>query len=121
MSNFRNILLGLLSEGVEKLDDPENELRLYIDNNSNLYKQQYIPIVKNYKKKIENGSFDKQAAIKGMRNLVDNGAKEYAKEMYKNVEYAKELFPGKVRDAVSKELAVDVEERIKNGEYDNLK
>lgn len=56
------------------------ELELYIMNDYQLYKSQLEPIEKNYKRKIKKGTFNKEKAVLGYLNLVDNGARKYNKE-----------------------------------------
>ncbi len=58
----------------------QDELKLYIDNDSGLYHQQTQPIIKNLQKKLAKGVFDKSKSEKLWMYLVENGAKKYAKE-----------------------------------------
>ena len=72
-------LANVLVEGVDK--DAARELELYIDNDGQLYNQQYLPILKNLSKKSAKGKYDKKLAVKLWMYLVDAGAKKYHKEM----------------------------------------
>lgn len=56
------------------------ELRLFIDNDGDLYRQQYQPIIKNLVTKQARGVYDKDKAIKLWLYLVESGAKKYVKE-----------------------------------------
>lgn len=56
------------------------ELLLYIENDGDLYRQQYLPIDANLKRKIKRGVFDKALAVKLFMYLADNGAKKYVRE-----------------------------------------
>ena len=83
----------------ENWKDEASELKLFIDNDAQLYKQRLIPIVKNIQKKMKSGKYDHKKAPKLWKYLVDDGAKKYAKE-----------FPGvkfdrKVKDHVAQEFA----------------
>ena len=83
----------------ENWKDEARELKLYIDNDGDLYKQRLIPIVKNIQRKMKSGKYDHNKAPKLWKYLVDDGAKKYAKE-----------FPGvkfdrKVKDHVAQEFA----------------
>lgn len=60
--------------------DAATELLLYIENDGDLYRQRFIPIVKNLQKKLDKGTFDSDKAIKFWMSLIDAGAKKYAKE-----------------------------------------
>lgn len=63
------------------LRGPEaEELRLYIDNEADLYGQ-YMAIRKNLCKKRKRGVYDNAKAPKLFMYLVDRGAKKYACEM----------------------------------------
>ena len=53
------------------------ELHLFIDNDYQLYKQQYLPILKMLTKRKLNGSYDSEKAIKAFENLAYTGAKKY--------------------------------------------
>ena len=57
-----------------------DELLQYITNDEQLYRQQASSIIKNMKRKIKAGKFDKNLAVKGFFYLADSGAKKYAKE-----------------------------------------
>jgi len=56
------------------------ELHLFIDNDGDLYRQQYQPILKNLATKQAKGVYDKGKAIKLWMYLVENGAKKYVRE-----------------------------------------
>lgn len=56
------------------------ELALFIENDGTLYRQQYVPIALNYARKMVKGNFNKEMAIKGIINLVENGRKKYSRE-----------------------------------------
>lgn len=53
------------------------ELRQFIDNDANLYRQQYTPIVKNLALKKAKGIYVHAKAVKLFRQLVDNADKMY--------------------------------------------
>jgi hypothetical protein len=57
-----------------------HELHLFIDNDGDLYRQQYQPILKNLVTKQAKGVYDKDKAIKLWLYLVESGAKKYVKE-----------------------------------------
>ena len=84
---------------LESIRDEVIELKLYIENDSDLYRQKIVPIVKNIQRKMKSGKYDHKKAPKLWKYLVDDGAKKYAKE-----------FPGvkfdrKVKDHVAQEFA----------------
>jgi hypothetical protein len=79
-----------------------NDLRMYIDNDRQLYRQQTTSIIKNVQRKLKSGKYDHTKAPKLWSYLVDNGVKKYIKEFGGN---AKDLFPKDVRQSVAIELA----------------
>ena len=101
-------------EKINEGDIESRELKLYIDNDSQLYNSRFMPIMKNLSKKMKKGKFDKKLAIKGFMYLVDDGAKKYVKDYGGN---AKEMFSKKDRIAVASDLADEFEDAYKNKEY----
>lgn len=80
------------------------ELWLYIDNDGDLYRQQYQPIIKNLVAKKARGTYDHTLAAKLFGYLVESGAKKYTKEYDSRDSKWNDIFPKKVRDAVAEEL-----------------
>ena len=58
-------------------ENESRELHLFIDNNYQLYQQQYLPILKMLTRCKRNGSYDSEKAIKAFENLAYTGAKKY--------------------------------------------
>ena len=100
-------------EGVNEGPKETRELKMYIDNDSQLYNQRYMPIIKNLSKKMKKGKFDKKLAIKGFMYLVDAGAKKYIRDYGGSGVFTKR---DKLR--VAAEFAGEFEEIYKNKEYD---
>ena len=105
-------LKDLLAEG---LSDEARELKLYIDNDSGLYKQRYIPILKNLSNKKKRNKFSKSLAVKAFMYLVDDGAKRYTREYGGN---PKDIFPKSKRTELAKEYVDEFESIFKNKEHD---
>ena len=82
------------------------ELKLFIDNDSQLYKQRLIPIVKNIQKKMKSGKYDHKKAPKLWKYLVDDGAKKYQKE-FPGVKFSRQE-----KDAVAQEFADEYKDEI---------
>lgn len=75
----RQILEGKsIDEAVDKI--AATELRLYIENDSNIYRQRIQPIIKNLGQKMKRGSFDEKLAVKAFMYAVEDGQKAYNKE-----------------------------------------
>jgi hypothetical protein len=64
----------------DKMGPEARELKNTMDSTEEGYKQQYIPILKNLSKKMKNGTFDEEKAVKLMMYYVSNGAKRYEKD-----------------------------------------
>lgn len=47
------------------------EIEMYIDNNGNLYRQQFLPIIKNIQRKIKSGKYDHALAPKLWGYLIE--------------------------------------------------
>ena len=59
-----------------------DELKLWFDNDGQMYKSRYIPFLKNYARKKKRGIYEKELAIKGIKNnLVNDIIKAYSKDM----------------------------------------
>ena len=80
--------------------------KMFIDNDSMLYKQRLIPIVKNIQKKMKSGKYDHKKAPKLWMNLVNDGAKKYAKE-FPSVKFNKQE-----KEAVAQEFADEYKDEI---------
>lgn len=94
--------------------DMADELKLYIDNDSKLYNQMFIPAVKNLVNKMASGKYDHAQATKLFNYLATEGANRYKKEhgtadMQINVA---------TRMAAAKQLADDFHTEAKLGNYD---
>jgi len=108
--NKSDLQEGLLKEGSIE----QRELKLYIDNDGQLYNSRYMPIIKNLSKKMKKGKFDKRLAAKGFMYLVDDGVKKYIRDFGGS----KGMFSKKDKIEVAKEFADEFEEIYKNKEYD---
>lgn len=71
---FNNPPSGPADEGAAR------ELELYIDNDRDLYRQQFVPIVKNLMLKRRKGVYDREKAVKLFMYLMESGAKKYVRE-----------------------------------------
>jgi len=99
MKNFKTFI-----EAVDK--DMVIELKLYIDNDADLYRQRLVPIVKNIQKKMKSGKNDHKKVPKLWKYLVDDGAKKYQKE-FPGVKFSRQE-----KDAVAQEFADEYKDEI---------
>ncbi len=94
------------------------ELRLFIDNDGDLYRQQTTSIHKNLVTKMARGIYNHAGAVKLFGYLCESGAKKYAREFAHESEWHK-IFSVATRKAVAEELATHFEEEARLGNYDN--
>lgn len=98
------------------LSGDAEELRLFIDNDADLYRQQFTPMVRNLMTKIGQGRYDRTLAVQLFMYLVDAGAKKYAAE---NGGTWNLLFPKKVREQVATAMRDTFETEAGYGNYNN--
>ncbi|MBC8428277.1 hypothetical protein H8D04_00195 [bacterium] len=118
-SQLRQIIkeeIQLLTE--RSLSGEMEELKIYIDNDSQLYNSRYIPILKNLSKKKLNGKYNKSLAAKGFIYLVNDGANKYVKDFGGN---ARDIFPKRQRIMLAKDYVDEFEQQFKNQEHDFMK
>ena len=87
----------------------ETELKLYIQNDRDLYRQQIVPIIKNVQRKMKSGKYEHAKAPKLWMYLVDNGAKKYVKEFGGDI---KRDFPKDLRLSIANEFATEYKAEI---------
>ncbi len=93
------------------------ELYLFIENDGDLYRQQYSPINKNLTIKKAQGVYDHDKTVKQFMYLVDNGAKRYESGGGRSGSMPS-YFPKPVREAVAEELRDKFELEHELGNYD---
>ena len=96
-----------LGEGIDAV--ASRELKLYIEHDRDLYRQQIVPIIKNVQRKMKSGKYDHAQAPKLWLYLVDNGAKKYVKEFGGD---DKRDFPKDLRLSVANEFANEYKAEI---------
>jgi hypothetical protein len=93
------------------------ELKLYIDNDGDLYRRQTTSILKNLATKKARGIYKHDLAVKLFGYLVESGAKKYTKEFGGTWH---QMFDVPTRKAVAEELTKDFEAEWKAGQYRSL-
>ena len=87
--------------------DAVNELDLYINNNEDLYRKNFMPLVHQLNQSLKNNTYNHDNAIKKWNLLVNDAAMAYTKEFGKPAEDVKD-FPAEntkqVIPLISKEL-----------------
>ena len=101
--------------------DAVNELDLFIMNDEDLYRQQFMPKILNLKRKMKKGTYDDELAIKLWMYLIDDAAREYVKQFGSPDQDVKDMFPKETRLKVAEVISLREKENIEKGEYDVVK
>ena len=109
-------LKDLLTEA--SISEEMKELRLYIDNDSSIYRQRYMPILKNLSKKKKKGNYRKTLAQKAFMYLIDDGAKRYVRSYGGN---HLDVFPKRQRKTLAKDYVEEFEQIYDNQEFDFMR
>jgi hypothetical protein len=100
------------------IDKPAaRELELYIENDRDLYRQRFLPMVLNLQRKIKKGVFRQRLAIKMFQYLSDDGAKKYAREFGGPGTPWNVMFPKRTRRMVAARLVRHFISEIRAGNY----
>lgn len=96
------------------------ELKLYIDNDGDLYRRQTTSILKNLATKRARGEYKHDLAVKAFGYLTEAGAKKYAKEFGSPGQAWHQMFDAGTRKRAAEALAKDFETEAALGNYDSL-
>ena len=98
------------------------ELKLFTENDGDIYRQQTTSILKNLATKKAQGKYDHDKAAALFMYLTETGAKKYAREFGGPGAEARwhEMFPIDVRRLVAAEWRDEFEVEFANGSYDNM-
>lgn len=91
------------------------ELKLYIDNDGQLHRQQHEPIIKNLTKKMEKGTYDREKAVTAFENLADTGAQKYGKEFGEGGKAGLRMFDPATRHEAAVQLRDSFEAEARAG------
>ena len=105
-----------INEAVDS--DAVNELDSYINNNEDLYRRRFMPIISNIKRKMAKGVYDHEKVIKLWMYLIDDAAREYVKQHGSPDQDVKDMFPKETRLQVAQIIADREKDNIERGEYD---
>ena len=100
------------------LSEEMKELKQYIDNDASLYRQRYMPILKNLSKKKKKGQYRKRLAQKAFMYLIDDGAKRYVRSYGGNV---RDVFPKRQRKQLAKDYVEEFDQIFKDQEFDFMR
>ena len=105
-----------INEAVDS--DAVNELDSYNNNNEDLYRRRFMPIISNIRRKMKRGVYDHEKVIKLWMYLVDDAAKAYVDEHGSIDQDVKDVFPKETRLQVAQIIADREKKNIEQGEYD---
>jgi hypothetical protein len=94
-----------------------NELKMFTENDGDIYRSQTTSILKNLATKKASGKYDHARAVDLFMYLAEAGAKKYTKE-FGGVWH--EAFPINIRRMAATEWRDEFESEYANGNYDNL-
>ena len=98
------------------MSDAAVELKLYTDNDSQLYHQQGLPIIKNLVAKMARGTYDSTKAVKLFGYLCESGAKKYVREFGGGAWH--QVFTVADRKQAATAMRDDFEEEASTGAYE---
>lgn len=96
------------------------ELKLYIDNDGDLYRRQTTSILKNLATKRARGEYKHDLAVKAFGYLTEAGAKKYAGEFGSSDQAWHKMFDAGTRKQAAEALTRDFEAEAALGNYDHL-
>jgi len=99
--------------------DAARELKLFTENDADIYRQRTTPIVRNLRTKQAQGRYDHEKAVTLFMYLAEAGARKYAREYSTGEAEWSKMFPKDVRLAVSREWRDEFEQESALGNYDN--
>jgi len=99
--------------------DAARELKLFTENDADIYRQRTTPIVRNLRTKQARGTYDREKAVTLFMYLAEAGARKYAREYGDGEANWSRMFPKDVRLAVSREWRDEFEQESALGNYDN--
>lgn len=100
--------------------DAMRELMLYVDTDGTLYRRMTQSIERNLFIKMRSGKYDPKKAPKAWENLLEAGAKKYAREFAGRPSEWSKMFPKAERVALSIDYARSFERGVAEGEYRHL-
>jgi hypothetical protein len=95
------------------------ELKLFTENDGDIYRQMTTSILKNLATKKASGKYSHDKAVDAFMYLAEAGAKKYAQEMGSPGQAWHTMFPIEARRVAAAEWRDEFESEYENGTYDN--
>jgi hypothetical protein len=96
------------------------ELKLYTENDGDIYRQTTQPLLKALMAHWGRGTYDSEQAVRAFMNLAEVGARKYAREIAGQPAGWSEMFDTKIRRAAAIAWRDEFEAEAKLGNYDDL-
>ena len=112
MSTYKKMMAEAF--GIQEGKIEARELKLYIENDSALYRQRYMPIIRNLSKHMAKDRYKDSLAVKAFMYLSAAGAKKYIKDFGGD----KNTFSKSDLKMVAKEFVEEFKDSYENEEYD---
>ena len=113
MTTYKKMMredFGVIKEG--KIE--ARELKIYIDNDSALFRQKHLPIMRNLSNHMTKDRYKDSLAVKAFMYLVEAGVKKYIKDFGGD----KNTFSKNDKNEVAKEFVQEFKNAYDNEEYD---
>ena len=104
----------------ENAESVAQELKMFTENDGDIYRQSTTPILKNLVTKRAQGKYDHELAAQTFMYLAEAGARKYAREFDRDESRWHAIFPVEVRRQVAAEWRDEFEVEAKLGNYDHL-
>jgi hypothetical protein len=101
--------------------DAVNELDLYIRDNEDIYRKQFLPLIHTLNVLRKSKKYNNESAVKKWQSLVDSAAQDWIKENGMPHEDVINLFPKESREKLAQALADRELKNMEAGEYDVVK
>ena len=95
-----------------------SELKMFTENDGDIYRHQTTSILKNLATKKASGKYDRAKAVDLFMYLAESGAKKYVKEFGGGLWH--DVFPVTIRRLAATEWRDEFETEYGYGNYDNL-
>jgi hypothetical protein len=97
--------------------DAAREIQLYADNDSTLYFQRKLPILKNLQRKYQKGTFDVNKAAKLWQYYVEAAMQKYNKDFGSKSDKWSDILSVPDRKLLSMEYAIDTQNEFQSGNF----
>lgn len=102
------------------IEEEARELKLFTENDGDLYRQMTLSILKNLRTKQAQGKYDHERAVQAFMYLAEAGARKYAREHGSGEKDWNLIFPIAARRLAAAEWRDEFEQESALGNYDSF-